>query len=179
MKKVIYIALLSLTIAACGSKTKMVKEKVYVDAPTAVVIQNVTPYQEGHRIAKNIREECTIDSQLPQFIVEYGTEKGIEINAVDTVTKDSAESVLIVEITDAVSRGNAFVGHRKFTEIEGTLFNKGKKVASFRGSRVSGGGMFAGFKGSCSVLGRTVKALGSDVSAWLQNPWKDALLGDS
>ncbi len=40
------------------------------------------------------------------------------------------------------------------------------------------GGLFAGFKGSCSVLGRTVKAIGKDIAEWLVNPVLDADLGD-
>jgi len=40
------------------------------------------------------------------------------------------------------------------------------------------GGAFGGFKGNCSVLGRTVKALGEDIAGWLTHPDKDGLLGD-
>jgi hypothetical protein len=47
-------------------------------------------------------------------------------------------------------------------------------AGSFRGER----GAFAGFKGSCSVLGHTVKALGSDIADWLVKPSEDADLGD-
>jgi len=38
--------------------------------------------------------------------------------------------------------------------------------------------MFAGFKGTCSIMGRCVKALGRDVAEWLQSPSKGAVLGD-
>ena len=37
---------------------------------------------------------------------------------------------------------------------------------------------FATFKGTCSILGRCVKALGRDVSEWLQHPSERAVLGD-
>jgi hypothetical protein len=40
------------------------------------------------------------------------------------------------------------------------------------------GGAFAGFKGSCSVLGRTVEALGEDIGGWLAAPRDGASLGD-
>jgi len=58
------------------------------------------------------------------------------------------------------------------------LYKNGKRQAGFTASRVSGGGAFGGFKGSCSVLGRTVKILGSDVSLWLLHPVDGAHLGD-
>jgi hypothetical protein len=40
------------------------------------------------------------------------------------------------------------------------------------------GGAFGGFKGNCSVLGRTVRALGEDIAGWLAQPGKDGMLGD-
>lgn len=86
--------------------------------------------------------------------------------------------MLQVEIVDAVSMGNAFIGHQKYARIEGTLYEDGRKVASFKGRRNSMGGAFAGYKGSCSVLGRTMKALGKDVADWLKNPTDGARLGD-
>ena len=84
----------------------------------------------------------------------------------------------MVSITEAVSSGNAFIGHRKYSSIKGTLYNNGKKEAGFTAARLSGGGMWAGFKGSCSVLGRTVQGLGSDVTLWLKHPVDGAHLGD-
>ena len=44
--------------------------------------------------------------------------------------------------------------------------------------RVSGGGAFGLYKGSCTVLGSTVKVLGRDVSNWLKKPVNGAHLGD-
>jgi hypothetical protein len=79
---------------------------------------------------------------------------------------------------DAVSMGNAFLGHQKFTKVRGTLLQDGTKVASFKARRNSMGGAFAGFKGSCSVLGRTVEAMGEDIATWLTDPRDGASLGD-
>ncbi len=82
------------------------------------------------------------------------------------------------EITDAVSMGNPFLGHHKFTRVDGTLYESGRAVASFKGRRNSMGGAFGGFKGPCSVLGRTVKVLGQDIATWLKRPVDGARLGD-
>ena len=87
-------------------------------------------------------------------------------------------NMLKVEITSAYSAGNAFIGHRKSTAIRGELYDNGTLLASFTGSRVSGGGAWAGFKGSCSVLGRTVETLGQDIVAWLKKPSDNAHLGN-
>ena len=41
-------------------------------------------------------------------------------------------------------------------------------------SRNSMGGMFGGFKGSCSVLNRTAKVLGADLAKWIIQEQKNA-----
>ena len=43
----------------------------------------------------------------------------------------------------------------------------------------AGGGAFGGFKGTCSILGRCIKAIGADIAKWLANPTMDAMLGNA
>ncbi|WP_108062378.1 hypothetical protein [Poseidonibacter lekithochrous] len=69
-----------------------------------------------------------------------------------------------------VSNGNAFLGHNKSTRVKGVLYKEGNKIASFSG-------FSAGFKGSCSVLGRTVDALGEDISVWLKKTTMNDYIG--
>lgn len=140
-------------------------------------IKSVAPYAATAPIAPNIKQECIIDKQLVEYIVQYATERGINIVTSDSIK--SSDVALEVSITDAVSSGNAFTGHRKFTTVEGSLVKNNKKIASFRAGRVSGGGAFGGFKGSCAVLGRTVQAIGKDIGGWLTNPNDGAILGDA
>lgn len=138
-----------------------------------------TPYEEGHDIRNNIINECVnLGTKLATFTQKYSDKKGMQIDLVESVDTSAAGKVLKLEISDAVSQGNAFVGHRKFVEIKGSLWEDGKKIASFDGQRSSGGGFGAGYKSSCSVLGRCVKTLGKDISAWLQNPQNGVSIGE-
>ncbi len=142
-----------------------------------VVMQESIPYAEDADVAKKIRTECVeLQKQLAQFTKEFAAENGVTVELGDIA--NASGRVLKVEISEAVSRGNAFIGHRKYTEIRGELSDNGKKIASFKGLRESMGGAFAGYKGSCSVLGRTVKALGKDIGMWLAKPEDGAELGD-
>ena len=43
----------------------------------------------------------------------------------------------------------------------------------------TGGGAFGGYKGTCAILGRCVKAIGKDVGEWLLAPKMNAKLGDA
>lgn len=177
MKHVVISALLAVFVIGCGASDPKAPS-IKVNPKTAIKIQKMIPFQKGARIAVNIRNECNLQDQLSSFIKAYSLGEGIGIVRKNRISKKSKGKTLIVAITDSVSSGNAFIGHRKFTSIKGALYNSGKKQAGFTASRLSGGGAFAGFKGSCSVLGRTVKTLGSDVSLWLMHPVDGAHLGD-
>ena len=138
-----------------------------------------TPYGEDAEISSKVRSECAkLGEQLPAYTREFGAAFGVAVELVPAIDTAGPGRVLQVEIVDAVSMGNAFIGHQKYARIEGALYQDGEKIASFKGRRNSMGGAFAGYKGSCSVLGRTVKALGKDIAQWLANPQDGAQLGD-
>lgn len=141
-------------------------------------LQNPVPYAEGGIIANNVRIECPLGRQLAEFVQQYSARTGVTITLTDEAPDPAVGSVLKLEIVDARSGGNAFIGHHKSTTVRGALFDNGVQKAGFVARRNSGGGFGAGFKGSCSVLGRTVKALGSDIATWLAAPRDGAQLGD-
>jgi len=174
------IITLSLFLVACGgnSNTKATPKGPALAAVTTVTINTEIPFSKDNRVAENIKSECQLPKQLADFIDSYSTEKGIKITRNANLTKDSSGPVLMVNIIDSVSSGNAFTGHRKLSRVKGELYKDGQLYASFEGQRHSGGGAFGGWKGSCSVLGRTVKALGKDISGFLMAPRMDARIGE-
>lgn len=147
-------------------------------AADTVTLPKPVPYAADNEIAGNIKRECKINEQLSDFIAQNAKANGIETSFADSVNPQMPGRVLDVQITDAVSEGNAWIGHHKSTTAKGKLYQDGKLVGSFRAKRNSMGGAFAGYKGSCSVLGRTVEALGKDIGVWLAAPGMDTDLGD-
>lgn len=153
-------------------------------ASTAAAAETVTmardvPYSADADVQRKVREECIkIQGQLADYTQQFGRAAGVDVKLSDNVMPDAPGRVLQVEITEAISAGNPFIGHRKHTKVRGELFEDGQRIASFKGLRTSMGGAFGGYKGSCSVLGRTVKALGKDIATWLANPQDGAELGD-
>lgn len=141
----------------------------------AVRMQSPVPFAEDNDISDAIKTECTIGEVLAKSVKE-NSKVPVELSA--EAPDKATGRVLQVEIVDAVSMGNAFMGHQKFTKVRGTLFQDGEKVAAFKARRNSMGGAFAGFKGSCSVLNRTVSVLGEDIAGWLTAPRDGAALGD-
>ncbi|MGN2246415.1 hypothetical protein ACFWZ3_06970 [Frateuria sp. GZRR35] len=147
-------------------------------AADAVHVQRPVPFNEDADVPGAVKRECKLDEQLSDFVAQYAREKGMTVDFAPQVTATSPGQSLVMEITDVVSEGNAFLGHHKSVTVKGKLYRDGKLAGSFKGRRNSMGGAFGGFKGSCSVLGRSVKALGEDIAGWLAAPREDALLGD-
>lgn len=147
-------------------------------AADAVHVQRPVPFNEDAEVPGAVRRECKLDEQLADFLAQYAREKGITVEFAPQVTATSPGQSLVMEISDVVSDGNAFLGHHKSVTVKGKLYRDGKLAGSFKGRRNSMGGAFGGFKGSCSVLGRSVKVLGEDIAGWLAAPREGALLGD-
>lgn len=148
-------------------------------AADSVLVAKPVPFADDAMIAGKIKKECDIQNQLVDYLAEYAREEQqIEVKFASVLSTDMPGLVLDMQIKDAVSEGNPFIGHRKSTLVAGKLYRDGELVGSFAARRNSMGGAFAGYKGSCSVLGRTVKALGKDIAEWLKSPTMDATLGD-
>ncbi|HVF35316.1 MAG TPA: hypothetical protein VND91_08330 [Candidatus Saccharimonadia bacterium] len=143
-----------------------------------VAVPRPVPLSEDNEIAGNIKRECELGDKLAHYIAEFGRAGGQEVRFVASDASPGDGRFLEVEIRDAMSTGNAFVGHRKSVSVRGKLHDDGRVIGSFRARRDSMGGAFGGYKGSCSVLGRTVKALGKDIVDWMAAPRMDADLGD-
>jgi len=144
----------------------------------AVNIPTVVPFAEGAVIAGTVKRECQLGEKLSTFIKDAAKEQGVAVTQVPQVAADGAGRVLVVEIADSMAEGNAFTGRHTYTTVKGKLYQDGAEIGNFVGRRNSMGGAFGGFKGNCSVLGRTVQALGNDIGAWLAHPVKDGQLGD-
>lgn len=148
-------------------------------AADPITMAKPVPYADDAIIAGKIKKECDIQNQLAAYTEEYAREgHNLTVKFVDAVQADAPGMILDVHINDAVSAGHPFIGHRKTTLVTGKLYRDGELIGSFAGRRNSMGGAFGGYKGSCSVLGRTVKALGRDIAEWLKSPTMDAQLGD-
>ena len=132
-------------------------------------------YAEGAFVRPEIKTECKLTQQLPEFVQAYARKSGIEIELVDALPTNGR--VLELEISDAVEMGNAWTGRQKGLVIQGRLLENGALVGNFRGRRMTSGGLFGGYKGTCAVLGRCAKTLGRDVADWLKAPAENSNIG--
>lgn len=140
-------------------------------------IAKETPYYDEKIIQPNIVNECTdLGAKLSTFTKSYSEKNGFTVALSDKFNSANPGYNLKLEITNAVSAGNAWMGHAKGVTISMELYKDGKQVASHTLNRNSSGGIGAGFKSSCDVLGRCTKALGKDVGKILSKWRKQGLL---
>ena len=145
----------------------------------SVVLGEEAPYSNKEAIDTAIVAECALPKRVIELTGQALAKAGIEYKTVADPKPGAGANVLLLEIAQAQSSGNAFVGHFKGVTVTGKLFQNGKQVASFVDTRKSGGGAFGGFKGACAVLGRCTQAIGQDVARWLNSPVDGAKLGDA
>jgi hypothetical protein len=139
------------------------------NAPVAQLsIATEIPYMDESLIPGKILKECvSLGKTFSQSAETFGRKYGVQVDRKEHLTADSERDVLVLKMVTAVSAGNAFMGHHKSMTAKGELYRDGKLVRTVTKERSSRGGFGAGFKGSCTVLERTVETLGSDFIKWV------------
>jgi hypothetical protein len=142
-----------------------------------IKVAMLIPFDQTTQVPHAVKSECALGNKLSDFIHSYGREYSSNVVKVGKIDGEQGK-VLDVKITNVHGTAGGAWSGAKSVAIEGKLTENGKVIGTFRGSRYSGGGAFGGFKGTCAILGRCVKALGRDVAQWLQSPVMNARLGD-
>lgn len=168
-------------LLGCGASNPTKQTVSAAAKKDPVVILEAVPYSKTSGANLAVKRECIIDRQLPEFIENYAS--GYDIAVVrgsrKTMRKHARGKVLELEFSQIYGPGGGAWSGAKSVTVKGTLKDNGKTIGSFIGTRVSGGGAFGAYKGTCSILGRCVKTLGDDIARWLQSPTMNARLGDA
>lgn len=173
------IAAATMTLTACGSTSDTSSSGSYSTnsgGGKPIIIADSVPYASNANVPHAVKSECATGPDFSKFLKSYARSQGF-----DPVSKENAPAgalVLDVEIDHVYApQGGAWSGPKYVTAL-GKLVEGGKEVGSFRVKRTTSGGAFAVFKGTCSFVGRNVKAMANDIGRWLNNPSKDSRLGE-
>lgn len=122
----------------------------------------------GSAIPDNIKAECGLPQAQTEAVLEYLADVGLPARAAGSDAIPATGRYLELRIENAISAGNAFIGHRKHVTTSARLFQDGVQIGETTQSRDSSGGFFGGYKSSCSVLRRCTNTLGKDIAAWVK-----------
>ncbi len=150
----------------------------YAGANGTLNLQKTAAFDKSLSVPDAIRTGCQLDSKLIDFIESSASADFEKIALVEDVSPNAAGRTLAVTITGLSGAGGGAWSGPKHLSIAGTLWKDGKVVGTFTAHRVTGGGMWGAYRGTCSLLGRCARALGKDVAGWLKNPTMGARLGD-
>ncbi|MGR8935255.1 MAG: hypothetical protein ACU837_12810 [Gammaproteobacteria bacterium] len=175
--KHISVLLLSAGLIACASKSPPpAAANTHYSGSGTLLIRPVTFGKDAY-VSDAVQNECELPGKLTHFIRERAAGQYSAIVA-DSGNAPADAQVLNIEIVNLIGSGGGAWSGAKMVEIKGTLMQNGQTLGDFRARRTSGGGMFAAYKGTCSILGRCVKTLGEDVAEWLKHPAAHSGLGE-
>lgn len=176
--KLSYMTLFVLLAGLSGCATNSNKPVQTIQhTGTGTLIIKPIAFKNDAYIRDAVKQECDLDGKLAQFIKENAAGQYANI-VTDSDTSSADAQVLTIEFEDVQGAAGGAWSGPKSVVIKGSLNQKGKMLGDFKARRYSGGGMFGGYKGTCAILGRCVKALGRDVGEWLAHPTSQAVLGD-
>ena len=142
MKKIALVALLAISASAWADGVQLLTPVTYA-ADSAVV--------------PKVREACRLEDRL-------ATDVG---GALSGSTTSTSGEVVKVSIVDVMGLGGGGWTGPKAISIRVDLMKDGKIERSTHLTRTTTGGVFGGFKGTCSMLERDSATLGKDVAKWV------------
>jgi hypothetical protein len=142
-------------------------------------LQDKAPFAKDIPVPPAVKVECGLEGKMVGFVQTAVAGSFDKVVLVDNAAKAGGGKSLAMKISGITGTGGGAWSGAKFLTIDGTLREKGKVTGTFRATRVSGGGAFGGYKGTCAILDRCAKALATDVAKWLAEPTMNARLGDA
>jgi len=127
----------------------------------------------GKEVSAAIRDGCKLQSRVPEYLAAYSK----QVRLVDRPS--GAGRILELHISEVHAPGGGAFSGPKWMSVRGTLRDNGAVIGTFRAKRISSGGAFGQFKGTCSIIARSAKVIGRDIAGWLEAPTKDAKLGNA
>lgn len=170
---------------ACAAVVQLVLLMVCAGLPltslaaSSLTIAKQAPYAQQLNVPEAVRAECNLPIRVSEFVKEFADKNYDKVMLADNVSAKTPGQALSMKIVGMTGTGGGAWSGPKHVTVEGTLWENGKVKGTFTATRYSSGGAFGGYKGTCAILGRCVKAIGKDVGGWLLAPGMNTKLGDA
>ncbi|SDI70724.1 hypothetical protein SAMN04487926_12262 [Paraburkholderia steynii] len=157
MKRLLFVSL-------CLSATAAV-------AAPPVLLETPVTYAPDASVVEQVRNECHIEDMLTRHVgdVLRKLNKGGD-GTVASQAGSSDARILRLQITHVMGVGGGAWSGPKATTVSADLLEGEKVVRHARINRWSVGGVWGGFKGTCSILDRTTVFIAKDLYRWVRDP---------
>lgn len=157
MKPLVLIGLL-----ACGT---------CASAAGKILLETPVNYRAGAGVIDRVKEECQIGDLLVRRV--GAVLQNLNNSADNTIAAGAAadgNTVLRLQITNAMGAGGGSWSGPKSLSVSAELLENGKVLRQTHINRWTNGGVFGGFKGTCSMFDRAAGAIGKDLGRWVRDP---------
>ncbi|EHP41592.1 hypothetical protein OR16_18851 [Cupriavidus basilensis OR16] len=140
-------------------------------AASPVLLETPVTYAAGASVVDQVKSECQIENMLTTRVGDVLRKRNKTGDGTVASTGDAnGAQVLRLQITHILGvGGGAWTGPKAIT-VTADLLEGGKVIRNTKINRWSVGGMWGGFKGTCSILDRTAVAIGKDLGRWVGDP---------
>lgn len=155
------------------TKTLLALSALVLCAPAfagKVLLETPVTYAANASVVQKVKDECHLEDSLVKYIGEaLAKENGSEGTAASGAAPADA-GVLRVRITHVLGvGGGAWTGPKAIT-VSAELLENNKVKRQTSVNRWTTGGMWSGFKGTCTILERSAAAIGKDLGRWSFDP---------
>ncbi|MBB5018366.1 hypothetical protein HNQ59_001654 [Chitinivorax tropicus] len=154
--------ILGLALVTCGMQA-LAADPVYLEVPVT--------YHPDAGVVRKVREECKIEDQLAEHVGKIlakvnKSDKG----TIEASADQTGKQILRLQITHVLGVGGGAWSGPKAVTVQAALLEDGKVKRETKINRWSIGGMWAGFKGTCTIIDRCSVALAKDLGRWARDP---------
>ena len=134
-------------------------DRVFVQVPAMIAPEASIP--------NAVRSQCAVDTLVGNYALSAVGKRFPSAQAASAPDQAGVATFVKLTVVSVVGFGGGSWSGPKAMAIRAEILKGGAVVGSTLLTRSSSGGMFGGFKGTCSILDRVAVALGKDVAAWV------------
>lgn len=135
-----------------------------------VLLETPMHYTDDASVDPTIKADCQIEEMVARDVGKQLAEENKGEGTIDAKADQSNKTVLHLGISYVMgANGGGWTGPKAIT-VKPRLVENGKVIREGRMTRWSTGGVFAAFKGTCSILRRCSKQIAEDMVDWINDP---------
>ncbi|KVL83949.1 hypothetical protein [Burkholderia stagnalis] len=137
-------------------------------AANPVLLETPVTYAPDASVIKQVRDECHIEDLLTHRVGDVLRRNNRKGNGL--LASEADATTLRLQIMNVFGVGGGAWSGPKALTVSADLLEGGKVVRHTTVKRWSIGGIWGGFKGTCSILDRTAIFISKDLGRWVRDP---------
>lgn len=139
-------------------------------ADDAIAVLTPAYYLPGASVVNKVKQECGIEQMVASRTLAALGKQGMAATAVTDAASAGATPVISLGIAAVGGVGGGGWTGPKWLTLKAEIVQQGKVSRMVQLTRTTTGGVFGGFKGTCSLIDRCATKLAEDIAHWAKDP---------